>query len=736
MSVICKLLERMILNRLLYKAGNRHQNLYAYTKGKGTQDLIASILHVLSNDKNKNMKKGAVFLDIKQAFELVNKEVILEKLAKLGIKGKMLAWIKDFLEDRSAMVRFQNSLSSEKLFQNGTPQGSVLSAFLFNIVMEEILLKLNLNNINSGVAFCYADDLIIINISSTFEKLKNMLQDNLSKIGKITKSLGLMIEPSKTVAMYFNSNLPENCLTICNKLIKWVTNHKFLGIIFDNKLTFSKHIDFIVGRCNKRINILKSIASITGGVKARILRIYYIQAIRSIIDYAAPVLYTINGKNLTRLEILQNTSMRLILGAPKWTKVKSMCLELNLLSIKDRIDQINCNLLLKNTRSNNSFIKNNLLEKEYSLFVAKSNSTNTMNIETLINEKVINPNIPPWDHVKANFIVNDIIGGKLNSNPAKLRKKFRKDINEINAVNVKIIYTDGSVDPVNGNSGAAAVIKDESNHTVKTLKNRICNYSSSMQAELVAISLAITDSIINWEPDKDRIVIHTDSLSAIKNIQNELPSDNKELTHTIHYLLNEIHNLGGTITFHWIPSHIEIFGNEQADKAAKEAAYFKNISITNIQESSAKIKKRIEQDIRYRASPSTIEIDNSNSLKWSIMVNDGNCLDVKELKISRFTEICLYKLKLGYKNYNNLVQNNALTKCKHCKMYTNDIFHHYLIECECTSLHKKYNSNGELNLDENHCNNSTYPAKLIGYTLTNHLDDLIKMIKTFPPPRM
>ena len=60
---------------------------------------------------------------------------------KLGIKGNMLAYIVDYLNDRKGTVKFQGSKSQVKDFDLGTPQGSCISPFLFNIIMNRLISK-------------------------------------------------------------------------------------------------------------------------------------------------------------------------------------------------------------------------------------------------------------------------------------------------------------------------------------------------------------------------------------------------------------------------------------------------------------------------------------------------------------------------------------------------------------------------------------------------------------------
>ena len=83
LSSLSKTMERMIRKRIEYRIGPLSTDLYAYQKHRGTQDALAKINHLLS-------KKNAIVvnLDLEKAFELCNKDVILESLAKKASKGK------------------------------------------------------------------------------------------------------------------------------------------------------------------------------------------------------------------------------------------------------------------------------------------------------------------------------------------------------------------------------------------------------------------------------------------------------------------------------------------------------------------------------------------------------------------------------------------------------------------------------------------------------------------------
>ena len=153
-----------------------------------------------------------------------------------------------------------------------------------------------------------------------------------------------------------------------------------------------------------------------------------------------------------------------------------------------------------------------------------------------------------------------------------------------------ITYTDGSVDLNNNRAGAAAVIRNKNNQIIKISKQRISGHVSSLQAELCAIALDLTESKNIKNIGK---IIHTDSLNSILDIQKTEPKENVELIKTIHKLIDIHHKNGNHITLNYVPSHIGLVGNEQADKAAKEALTHNETEI-NIKPEFSALKNKLK----------------------------------------------------------------------------------------------------------------------------------------------
>ena len=77
------------------------------------------------------MITGAVFIDLKKAFDFVDHESLLCKLEHYGVRGSSLDWFWNYLTTRTQRVQFRNDMSSTRAFRFGVPQGLILGPLLF-----------------------------------------------------------------------------------------------------------------------------------------------------------------------------------------------------------------------------------------------------------------------------------------------------------------------------------------------------------------------------------------------------------------------------------------------------------------------------------------------------------------------------------------------------------------------------------------------------------------------------
>ena len=200
----------------------------------------------------------------------------------------MPIFIAKFLINRKFSVRIGGTLSEIYDQEEGVPQGNILAVTLFSIKINSIMKCLG-NGIDGSL---YVDDFLICYQSKQMNTIERHLQLCLNKIQKWADENGFKFSQTKTVSMHF-CNLRklhhEPTLTLNGLAIPVVQEHKFLGVIFDNKLSFIPHIKYLKARCLKALNLLKVVSRFDWGADSIVLLRLYRALVRSKLDYGSIV---------------------------------------------------------------------------------------------------------------------------------------------------------------------------------------------------------------------------------------------------------------------------------------------------------------------------------------------------------------------------------------------------------------------------------------------------------------
>ncbi|XP_069992289.1 uncharacterized protein [Penaeus vannamei] len=608
LSCIGKTMERAVLHRLQYIIPSLHPHIFAYEKGTGTADNIATLLSL--TDGNDSV---IVFLDLEKAFELANHDAILHALAEKGVKGKLLKWVKDYLSNRKARVRFQGHTSDFYPFENGTPQGGLLGPFLFNLLIVKLVEIPFPNNTH---LLAYADDLQLV-VTGT-------------------------------------GNLP----------LDWVNSHKCLAIFFNENLSSTAQLRRLLLRSKLILNVMRRLTSSKLGPVFRTLRLFYTHAVRSLIDYSAPALLTLSPQDFVTLETIQNRAMRDILAAPRWTRLANLRMESFLPSLKCRIHQLTAGLVAKIlSRSRPSPLKHitanllypNELDGTTSVWHASLIKTpQSLNAIPMIISRGMDASNshyvpkPPWAPQTIKFHTDTLPTSKALCTK-EILNNVRHLIDSLHQPQ-NLIFTDGSIDQSSGKAGAA-------------------------MAELYAIKLDLTYALTT-----EHTIIHilTDSLSAVYALQKTHHLDNVHLLTTILFKSTQLENQGKSITFRWIPSHVNILGNDQGDLAAKQSLS---------QDHTIHVSTRLnllKRTLR-KTTFAVLHIEHwawvhagSPSALWYKLVTDYN--PPFATATSRQSAAIFHRLRMGYR-CNWEIYLRTTKACQHCDTVTNEPLLHYILDC-------------------------------------------------------
>ena len=188
-----------------------------------------------------------MLFDLEKAYDTTWRYSILKDIHKLGLRGKLPTFIENFLADRAMQVRVGSSLSDYNDQEQGVPQGGVLSTTLFSIKINDIAKFLgNLNDCS-----LYVDDFCICYRSKSMATIERQLQQNSNKIENWATSNGFKFSKSKIQCVHFcqlRKQHDDPVLHLYGSPIPVVEESKFLGILFDRKLSFIPHIKYLKGK--------------------------------------------------------------------------------------------------------------------------------------------------------------------------------------------------------------------------------------------------------------------------------------------------------------------------------------------------------------------------------------------------------------------------------------------------------------------------------------------------------
>ena len=160
-----------------------------------------------------------------------------------------------------------NDFSSPEFDINvGVGQGSALSSILSSLYLFPFLyiLENRLKNLRIPVSILsFVDDGLIIAQNKSFNISNSQLFCSYNVLTKLLDSFGLIIEHLKTEIFYFSrsqgvfNSPPLNLSPIGGLTLRPKDSWRYLGFIFDRKLSFHKHIDFYTNKAISTVKCMK-----------------------------------------------------------------------------------------------------------------------------------------------------------------------------------------------------------------------------------------------------------------------------------------------------------------------------------------------------------------------------------------------------------------------------------------------------------------------------------------------
>lgn len=255
-----------VFEKLIHAQMNKHLNEKSILTNRQSgfrpkHSCITTLIDVceeLRSRMDSDMISFLILLDHSKAFDTVDHNILCQKLKHMcHFSNTAVKLISSYLVNRSQFVCFGSERSETCQTKRGVPQGSILGPLLYTIYSNDLPSKLDYCGVHM-----YADDvqLYISCLPSQINDCIGKLNHDLENINKWASINGLCLNAQKSKAIviskqnYDQSSLPT--IHIGQSTIELVESAKNLGIVINNKLTWSNHINAV---CGKTYSILRNL---------------------------------------------------------------------------------------------------------------------------------------------------------------------------------------------------------------------------------------------------------------------------------------------------------------------------------------------------------------------------------------------------------------------------------------------------------------------------------------------
>ena len=320
-----------------------------FRKDHSTVKKIGDLTDDLYIAMNNQEVTTAVFIDFKKPFDTVSHNILIQKLELHGVKGMNLKLMKNYLSNRRQCVIANNIESTLRSISCGVPQVSILGPLLFLIYVNDMP-----KCVKQWTVQLYADDTVIYFSKKCHIYAKDILQRDLDNLQVWCHKNKLTVNVKKTKSMIFGTTCTKKIGSLSNLDLKMqnmslsqVTSYKYLGVVLDQSLTYTQHLQ----KLSKSISHIYMLSRMRRYLTTRASEMVYKMMILPFFDYADIFYEPCPKYLLSKLQRMQNRSLRCILGPP-FIRASSNVLhnKLNLSTLEVRRHQHLANFIFKRSK--------------------------------------------------------------------------------------------------------------------------------------------------------------------------------------------------------------------------------------------------------------------------------------------------------------------------------------------------------------------------------------------------
>ena len=343
LSFISKILERVVFNQFINHL--QKNNLIepfqsAYKAGHSTETALLRVVNDLFSSVDNGNVSMLTMLDLSAAFDTLDHEIVFHRLSfSFGINGKVLSWIKSYLQCRKQKVKLDSFYSQNLDLLYGVPQGSVLGPLLFSMyvfpIKDVIYKDLFSYHLYADDTQLYSNfkpseiDNVLSIVSNCTHDVNNWMRDNYLKMNNDKTELLLCGTSQKL------NTVDVNNVLIGDELIYFSKTVKNLGVTLDQTLSLNTHVSTVRKSC---YFVIRNISKFRSFINHKATVQLVVSLVLSKLDYCNSLFFNMSNDNFNKLQTIQNHAARVVTKAHKRSSALPILKELHWLPIRQRVD--------------------------------------------------------------------------------------------------------------------------------------------------------------------------------------------------------------------------------------------------------------------------------------------------------------------------------------------------------------------------------------------------------------
>ena len=360
LSSVSKVCEKAIFIQLVtyFESNNLiHPSHHGFRADHNTTTALIEMADRWVESFDEGKLSAVVALDMSAAFDLVDRNILKEKLLAYNLDLSMVNWIDSYLTGRKQRVYIDGVLSEELPVDVGVPQGSILGPLIYVIYTSDLPQAIHSTHLgretgpggeclDCGFLSCYADDSTYTVSSDNPIHISEQITAKYGELATYMRNNRLVLNTDKTHVLVMASAFKHRkhgnfniSLNTGNEIIHPIESEYLLGANLSNNFQWNQHVrdgdTSLVKTLSKKNTALGKIARIAD-FKTR--KMIGSGLIMSTLSYIIQVYGGCSNYLINMLQVQQNTAARHITKLPWMTSTKTLLTQCNWLSVRQLIE--------------------------------------------------------------------------------------------------------------------------------------------------------------------------------------------------------------------------------------------------------------------------------------------------------------------------------------------------------------------------------------------------------------